>query len=172
MRRMHYYIAVPVFLIALLIQTTILWRIPLFGFSPNILLCLVCVFSFLYDEKYGLILGAVFGAMLDIATSMYFGPQTLSFIICYVIVRLFRLLFNHEKVLSDMLMGAICTPAACVTVWTMNTIMHVRMDFIFVLKSLPVLIIMHVIIVGLFHLIFVRSIIKYPSDRKYEGGLM
>ena len=65
---MRWYKAVIIFIIVFIVQATLLWRMPVYGYAPNLLLCFLCVFSFLYDERYGLILGTSTGVLLDIAS--------------------------------------------------------------------------------------------------------
>jgi rod shape-determining protein MreD len=169
---MRYDIAVPIFLLAFLLQTTVLWKLPLFGYSPNLLLCLVAVFTFLYDERYGLILGAIFGGMLDIATSAYFGPQAITFVMVYLVVRLMRNVFNHEKLVPDVLMALIATPINVIFVWVIDRFCGIPLHFIFALKSIFPLLLMHAAIAAVLHLIFVRTVIRYRNDRRYEGGML
>jgi rod shape-determining protein MreD len=167
---MRYYVAVPVFLAAFLLQTTLLWRLPVFGFSPNLLLVLVAVFSFLYEEHFGLILGIIFGLLLDAAVSPFFGMQALSFVLVYIIVRLLRMVFNPEKVLPDVLMCVIATIIGAFIPWIIYVLCGLHSDIINVIRSLPVLIIMQAVLGFILHMIFVRSIIRYRSDRKFKGG--
>jgi rod shape-determining protein MreD len=166
---MRWYKAALIFFFAFLIQTVVLWRFPIAGSSPNILLCLVVVFSFLYDERYGLVLGIIFGVLLDVSTSWFFGVQTVSFIIAYFAAAVLRSVFNHEKVIPDMLTALIATPVSAFLVWgayrLAGGILYVR----FVIESLPVLIISHCIIVAILHLLLVRSIIRHRRDRKYKS---
>jgi rod shape-determining protein MreD len=168
---MRYYFAAPIFLLALLLQTTVLWRVTIFGYSPNLLLCLVVVFSFLYEERFGLVLGAVFGGLLDVATSLYFGPQAITFVMVYLVVRLLRNVFNHEKMIPDVLMALIATPINVFFVWLIYRMCGVPTNFIFVLKPLLPLLLMHAVLTALLHLIFARSVIRYRHDRRYTGGL-
>jgi rod shape-determining protein MreD len=169
---MRYYIAAPLFLIAFLLQTTVLWKLPVFGHSPNLLLCLVVIFSFLYEERYGLILGAIFGILLDAATSTLIGPQAITFVLIYLIVRVLRNVFNHEKLIPDALMALIATPVNLFIVWLINLICGVPEHIVFVLKALLPLLIMHAIITAVLHPLFARTAIRYRSDRRYEGGTL
>jgi rod shape-determining protein MreD len=165
---MRYYIATPVFLLAFLLQTLVLGRFTVFGQSPNLLLCLVVVFSFLYEERYGLVLGLVFGAMLDIATSWYFGVQTITFVLTYGFVSLFRNIFNHEKLLPDMLMAVGATPLNCFLVWGVYRLCGSPSNVMNAVHSLPVLLVSQCVLTGVLHLIFVRSVIRHRKDRKAE----
>lgn len=169
MIRMRYYLAIPLFLLAFLLQTTIFWRIPIAGYSPNILLCMVVVFSFIYQERYGLILGIAFGLLLDISTSLFLGIQAISFVVVFLIVRLFRSIFNHESMLTDMIMGVLATPLNLFIVWLLNKMMGESLSVILVLKAILPLSIMHFILVGIIHLIFIGTVIKYRRDMKFTG---
>jgi rod shape-determining protein MreD len=165
---MRYYIAIPVFLLAFLLQTTVLYSYPIFGFAPNLLLCLVVVFSFLYEEHYGLVLGVAFGALLDISSSWYFGVRAISFVLIYGIVSVLRNIFNHEKLLPDMLMAVIATLVDCFFVWAVYRLCGSPSSVMNTVRSLPVLLVSQTLITGVFHLLFVRSVIRHRRDRKAE----
>jgi rod shape-determining protein MreD len=165
---MKYYIAIPVFLLVFLLQTVFLYRITFFGYAPNLLLCLVVVFSFLYEERYGLILGVAFGALLDLSSSWYFGVQTITFVLTYGIVTLFRNVLNHEKLLPDILMAAIATPLNCFFVWGVYRLCGSPSDVMNAVHSLPALLVSQCVLTGVFHLIFVRTVIRHRRDRKAE----
>jgi rod shape-determining protein MreD len=171
-RSMRYYVAVPIFLLAFLIQTTVLWKLPVFGWSPNLLLCLVVIFTFLYEERYGLVLGAIFGVLLDAATSTLIGPQALAFVTVYIIVSLLRNTFNHEKLIPDVLMVLAATPVNLGLVWLLSHICGVPGNFIFVLRALLPLLLMHAVITAVLHPLFARSAIRHRGDRRYEGGTL
>ena len=47
---MRYWKAGLIFLIAFLIQPSLLNMINIGGYTPNLLLCLVVIFSFIYEE--------------------------------------------------------------------------------------------------------------------------
>ena len=169
MIRMRYYLAIPLFLLAFLMQTTMLWRIPIAGYSPNLLLCMVVVFSFIYEERYGLILGIAFGLLLDISTSLFLSVQTISFVAVFLVVRLFRSIFNHESLITDMFMGLLATPINLFIVWLIYKLMGEPVSVVLVFKSLLPLMIMHFLLVGIIHFIFIRTVIRYRQDMKFTG---
>jgi rod shape-determining protein MreD len=169
---MRYYYAIPIFLVAFLLQTTIIWRLPIFGYSPNLIYCLVVVFSFLYEERYGLILGLVFGMLLDISTSLYFGVQTISLVFVCLAVRLLRFAFNHEKFVPDVIIAAGLTPVNVFIVWTIYHLCGLPLSVAYPVDSLLPLVIMHAIIVLILHLILVRGVLRFRQDRHYSGGMM
>ena len=67
------------FLIAFFIQCSFLNVISIAGYTPNLLLCLVIVFSFLYEEQiYGLLYGVLFGVFYDICFADVVGPTPIA----------------------------------------------------------------------------------------------
>jgi rod shape-determining protein MreD len=172
MNVMRWYIAAPVFFAGFLIQTTLLTGFELWGQSPNLLLVMTCVFSFLYREPYGLIMGAVFGALLDVATSWYFGPQAISFVIAFVIARPFGRVFNHEWFLPQIMIAALATPVNVFLMWGMGRLAGSPVHIHFAIESLPALLIMHCALAVILHFIFVRSVIRHGIDRKYYGEIL
>jgi len=172
MSRMHWYFAVIFFLAAFFIQTAMLWKWPIYGFSPNLLLCIVVVFSFMYDERYGLVYGLAAGALLDVTTSMYFGPQTLTFFIAYIAAGRMRLVFNQEKIIPDVLVALIVTPIYALLMWGSVRLTGNPKNISYMLESLPVLLVMHALLTALFHLLLVRSIIRHRRDRRYKSDLV
>jgi rod shape-determining protein MreD len=169
---MRWYIAAPVFFAALIIQTTLLSRFELWGHSPNLMLCLVCVFSFLYREWYGLVMGAVFGALLDVTTSWYFGVEALSFVAAFLIARPFGRVFNHEWFLPEIFVAAIATPVNVFIVWGMYRLAGGIVHLHFAVESIPGLLIMHCVLAVLLHFMFVRTVIRHGIDRKFYGEIL
>jgi len=169
---MRWYIAVPVFFVAFIIQTTLLWRVELWGHSPNLLLCMVCVFSFLYREPYGLIMGVIFGALLDVATSWYFGGESISFVLAFLIARPFGRVFNHEWFLPQIFIAVLATPVNVFLIWGLYRIAGSPVHVHFAVESLPALLIMHCALAVIVHFIFVRTVIRHGIDRKSYGEIL
>ncbi|MDY5771657.1 MAG: rod shape-determining protein MreD [Anaerovoracaceae bacterium] len=98
---MRYWKAAIAFAAAFLIQTSLLNLISIKGYTPNLLFCLVVVFSFLYeDELYGLIFGALFGVMYDICFSIVIGPTALALTVTAVFVLVVREYANIENIMN------------------------------------------------------------------------
>jgi rod shape-determining protein MreD len=127
------------------------------------------VFSFLYDERYGLVLGIIFGLMLDVATSWFFGVQTITFIVAYLVAAILRSVFNYEKVIPDVLTALIVTPFGAFLVWGAYRLAGGLLYVRYVIESLPVLIISHCVIVAILHLLLVRSILRRRGGRKFKN---
>jgi len=126
----------------------------------------------MYDERYGLVYGLIFGVLLDLTQSLYFGPQTLTFFLAYIVAGLMRKVFNQEKVIPDVLCALIITPVYAFILWGSYRLVGNPKDVSYVLESLPALLIMHAVLTALFHLLFVRGIIRHRRDRRYKSDLV
>ncbi|MDR1272043.1 MAG: rod shape-determining protein MreD [Clostridiales Family XIII bacterium] len=168
MKSMRWYKAAIIFFIGFILQTVFLWRITVFGASPNLLLCLTSVFAFLYDERYGIVLGLISGLALDLSTGLYVGANALGFVAVCVPIFFLRSIFDKERLTADMLMTLIATPIGLLGVWLVYHAAGNAGSLGETLLSLPGLIVSHMVITTLLHLLLVRSVIRHRRDRKYE----
>lgn len=167
--RKRYVLAFVGFLLAFILQTTILKHIAIMGYSPNILLCLVVVCSFLYDEKIGLIYGIVFGLLLDLSTGLYIGPTAIAFILVHFFVIGMRVIFNHERLLPELLLAAVSTPIFMFVYWGLYKIAASPVSIMIVLKALPILLVYNGAIMILLHLLLARGVIRHKADSNLTG---
>lgn len=165
----RYFTCFLLFFLVFIIQTTMLKHIAILGYSPNILLCLVVVSSFLYDEKVGLVYGLIFGVLLDLTTGTIVGPSSVGFALVYVFVIIMRRIFSHERLLPEFLLAVVSTPLYVFTVWGLCKIGGAPIGVMLVVKALPVLIVYNCVFIVIFHLILVRGVIKHRRDAKITG---
>jgi len=170
MKRMSYPIAGIIFFFGFLLQTTALWRVPVFGYSANLTLCLIVTFTNLYKREYALIYGMVFGILLDVTTQQYVGAQSISFLIIYLLIRYIGDIFDHEKVLPELAFSFGATLINGFMVWLIYKIGGSPIPITLMLVSLPPVVFLNGVTVFLLHILLVRSIIRHHRDRKFNGG--
>lgn len=158
------------FIVALIIQTTVLRHIAILGYSPNLIMCSVVVFSFLYQEKVGLVYGVIFGLILDAITAVYIGPSAISFTLAYMFITFIRHFFNHEKLLPEILLSAVSTLVNLCIMWVFYSLSGHPTSIMIMVKALPVLLVYNTVVVIILHLIFVRGVIKHKRDNKVTGN--
>lgn len=166
----RYIIGAIAFIVALILQTTVLKHIAVLGYSPNLLLSMVVVCSFLYEEKIGLIYGAIFGLILDMVSSFYIGPSAIGFVVVYAFVRIMRMFFNHERLLPELLLAVGSTPLFLLVVWAFYKMASAPISIIVILKAMPILIVYNGIIIVLLHLLLIRGVIKHRNDANISGN--
>ena len=98
---MRYWKAGLIFLIAFLIQPSLLNMINIGGYTPNLLLCLVVIFSFIYEEEmYGIVFGSFFGVLYDVCYSDVIGPAPIAFLVVAVGIMMAREYVNIENIFN------------------------------------------------------------------------
>lgn len=159
-----------IFIAALAVQSTVLRYVAVNGVSPNLLLCLVIVFAFLYDEPYGIAFGAVFGVLLDLHFGMYVGISGISFMSAAVAMTLLKKYLNHELVLPAVVGGLIGSALNSVVYWGLYKIAGVPHTLAYILKMQPTVIIYNVVLVVILHLILRQGVIRHRKDLYYKGS--
>jgi ABC-type thiamin/hydroxymethylpyrimidine transport system permease subunit len=93
-------------------------------------------------------------------------------VLAFGVCAFFRSIFNHEKLLPDMLMAVIATPICAFLTWIVYHLTGSPISISYTIQSLPVLMISQAILVGILHLIFVRSVIRHRRDRRRERYIL
>jgi rod shape-determining protein MreD len=162
--------AFPIFLLAFVVQASMLRYIAIRDVSPNILLCLVIVFAFLYDEPFGVILGVVFGILWDMEFGLYVGISAVSQMSAALLVMRIKRYLNHELLLPALAAGLAGVLLNNLVYWSLYKLAGIPHTLLYILGMQPVLIGYNLLFVMLFHLVFRRGVIRHGKDRAYKGG--
>ncbi len=104
---MRYCKSAVLFASALLVQTNFLNLIAVSGYTPNLCLALVIVFSFLLrGEAHAVIFGAVSGIVYDMAFSPVIGPTALALLAVCAFIRVIGYTANNESCINMIVFGA------------------------------------------------------------------
>ena len=135
---MKYKYAICLFSVALIIQTTLMNIVSVFGATPNLLLCLVIMMSFLYDyNNSGLVLGVAFGLLYDICFSEYVGITALGFFVVSLFVMLINIALNKESVFSVVIVAAASTVIYTLMYWSIMAMLGSSYKFLYMIQFLP-----------------------------------
>jgi len=149
------------FFIAFILQSTILHNIALFGIAPNLILVLVIVFSFLFDELHGIIFGILFGLLQDVFFSDIVGISSACyFLIALAITEAKRFLYR-DNILSVVFISAGGTLVYNLMYWTISRVFGGIHQFLFMLAKQPISIIYNMVLILILYWIIVRKVIKY-----------
>lgn len=166
---MRYWKAAAAFLVAFLIHTSLLNIISIKGYTPNLLLCLVVVFSFLYEDGlYGIIFGAVFGLLYDICFSSVLGPTALALVATSVVILIVREFANIENIVNMWIVAAVSLVIFYFVSWGLFHIGGNPEGFIYVLKRLPWTGLYSVAVITAIYLILIRKVTKHRKDRYFR----
>jgi rod shape-determining protein MreD len=154
----------------MIVQSTLLRYAAINGVSPNLLLCLVVVFAFLYDEPYGLTLGAVSGLLWDFNFGIYIGVSGISFMCAALAMMLLKQYLNHELLLPAVVGGLIGSVLNNAVYWGIYKMAGIPHTWLYILKLQPTLIAYNVALVVVLHLFLRRGVIRHRKDQYYKGG--
>ena len=166
---MKYRYAICLFTIAFIIQTTLMNVVGILGATPNLLLCLVVIFSVLYDDNYyGLILGVAFGLLYDICFSQYIGIAALAFFIISLSIMLVNIVVNKEAVVSVILVSIGATVVYTLLYWSVMAMLGSSYSFLYMIRNLPVYIIYNTAIVIILYYSMIKKVIRHHYDRYFR----
>lgn len=162
--------AILLFMAAFVIQASVLRYIAVYDVSPNVLLCLVIVFAFLYDEPLGLVFGVVFGILWDTEFGLYIGISAVSQMSAALAVMKIKQYLNHELLIPALVSGLAGVILNNTVYWGLYKLTGIPHTLIYILRLQPVLIAYNLLFVMIFHLILRRGVIRHRKDRDYKGG--
>lgn len=140
--------------------------------SPNLVLCLVVIFSFLYEGYHGIIFGILFGLFSDICYAEIIGIASISyFAIALIIIEMKRYLYK-DSVISVLIVSSIGTAVYALLYWSIYKMLGIGFQFLYVMEKEAVLLIYHIVITLIIYHFVSRSVIKHRGDRyMYRGNL-
>ena len=165
---MKYRYAILLFFAAFILQPTFLNLISIFGITPNLTLCLVVSCCFLYSrESFGVVLGVIFGLLIDICTMQYVGVSSIAYFLIGIAVMLCSEFLNRENIASMLLVTAVSTMAFSILTWGIHSFLGTSCSFVYLMKQQIVLVLYNVAIVAIIYQFIIRKVIRYRSDRYY-----
>jgi rod shape-determining protein MreD len=137
----------------------------IYGATPNLILCLVVIYSFLYEDFNGLILGVVFGLLSDSCMAQYVGVAAFSYLIVSLLVINLRETINKENIASIIIVSVGSTLVFNFIYFIINACFGSVYSLTYWLKLQPIYIIYNTAIVFILYLIFIKKVVKYRNDR-------
>ena len=166
---MKYWKASLLFLAAFFIQTSLLNLISIAGCTPNLILCMVVVLSFLYEnEMYGVVFGAVFGLLYDICYSSVIGPTAISLVLVAILILVLREYANIENIVNMWVISAVSIVLYYGMNWGLFHMAGNPIGFVYVIKALPGVFLYSCTGVTLIYLILIRKAVKHRRDRYFR----
>ena len=162
--------AIIIFALVFVVQATLLRYIAINQTAPNLLLCFVIVFSFMYDKPLGILLGVLFGLLWDINFGIYMGVSSISLLIVALTMVLFRRPFNSESFLLAVLGGVIGSLLYNFVYLGAYKLLGLPHSVYYLLKPQPYMMLYNVVIVMILHLILRQGIIRNKRREFYSSG--
>ncbi len=140
--------------------------------SPNLMLCLVVIFSFLIDGYHGVVFGILFGLLNDFCFGEIIGIGPFSyFLSALVCIEMKRYLYK-DSLISLFLVSLGGSSVYALVYFGLYKMLGYAYDFVYVLEKNGVMIVYNMMITLILYLILSRKVIKHRSDRyMYRGNL-
>ncbi len=162
---MNYKYGFLMFLVAFLLQFTIMDHLAIVGVMPNLLLILVIVLSFLFNENYAPTYGIIFGTMQDICFSPMIGINALSYFLVYLFIMQIKRFIYRDNVLATLFLVAAATAIHSAVFWSITQAFGGNLNIMYMLIRLPGTIVYNFIPAALFQSFIVTKVIRYRGDR-------
>ncbi|WP_324823377.1 rod shape-determining protein MreD [Sinanaerobacter sp. ZZT-01] len=153
------------FLAAFLLQSTVLNHLSFFGVTPNLVLCLVIVLTFLYDEYPGIVGGLLFGLIQDLCFGEIIGIASLAYFAIGLSILYVKKLLYQDNVLSILFITISSTLGYYLIYWGVFFLFNGHYHFLYMAKILPISIIYNNIFTIFYYLIIGKTLEKNPKDR-------
>ena len=157
------------FLVAFLIQTSLLNVISIGGNTPNLILALVVILSFLYEkEMYGLLFGALFGVLYDVCYNYVIGPTPIALVVTAVIVIMMRYYANVENIISMSVVSIISFIFYYFVNWGLYSIAGNTIGFGYVFTHSIVTMLYTLVINIIIYKVLIKDVVKHHRDRYFR----
>ncbi len=165
---MKYRYAIIAIAVAFWLQGSALNLISVFGITPNLILCLVTGFAFLYENSYFTGVCAIAAGLLtDVFYMPYVGITAMSYFLVFLGIICLRMLLNKESIVVMMLVMAASTVTFQLLVWALSLMMGTEIPFLTVPGRLPLQILLNIGVIALFYAAVSGKVIRYKNDRYY-----
>ena len=157
------------FLIAFFIQCSFLNVISIAGYTPNLLLCLVIVFSFLYEEQiYGLLYGVLFGVFYDICFADVVGPTPIALVLVALVIFVLREYANIENIVNMWVTSLLSILFYYALNWGLQHLAGNPIGLLYVLKTLPWITLYSLSLMTVLYQILLRKMTRHRKDRYFR----
>lgn len=156
-------------MIAFLIQPSLLNMINIGGYTPNLLLCLVVIFSFIYEEEmYGVVFGSLFGVLYDVCYSDVIGPAPIAFLVVAVGIMMAREYVNIENIFNMWIVSILSFCTYYLINWGLHRIAGNPIGIMYVFGKVPWIILYSMAVITMIYLILIRKAVRYRRDRYFK----
>ena len=156
-------------MIAFLIQPSLLNMINIGGYTPNLLLCLVVIFSFIYEEEmYGVVFGSLFGVLYDVCYSDVIGPAPIAFLVVAVGIMMAREYVNIENIFNMWIVSILSFCTYYLINWGLHRLAGNPIGIMYVFGKVPWIILYSMAVITMIYLILIRKAVRYRRDRYFK----
>lgn len=157
------------FAVAFIIQPSLLNLVSIGGHTPNLLFCLVVVFSYLFEnEIYGVVFGAFFGLLYDICFGAVLGPTAIALVAAAILVLVLREFTNIENILNMWMVSFVSVVVFNLTYWGLLRIGGNPVGIVTAAESMIWTGLYSFAVITLIYSVLIRKIVRHRKDRYFR----
>ncbi|MCI8608222.1 MAG: rod shape-determining protein MreD [Firmicutes bacterium] len=169
MSSMRYWKVGLFFLAAFFMQTTLLNVISIYGYTPNLLLSMVILFTFLYEQElYGIVYGALFGVLYDVIYSNVIGPTPISLVMVAAGILVVREYTNIENIINMWVVSAASIVAYYFMNWGLYHMAGNPAGLAIVFAKVPWIALYSLVFITILYRILIRKMNVHHKDRYFK----
>lgn len=156
------------FLVACILQGSLLNMFSIAGHTPNLLLAFVVILSFLYDkELYGIIFGALFGVLYDMCYSYIIGPTPIALVVASICVIAMRYYANVENTVSMSVVSLISFIIYYGVNWCLYSIAGYPVGFGYAVSNTLITMLYTLVVNIIVYKVLIKDVVKHHKDRYF-----
>lgn len=156
------------FLVAFILQGSLLNMFSIAGHTPNLLLAFVVILSFLYDkELYGIIFGAVVGVLYDMCYSYIIGPTPIALVVASICVIAMRYYANVENTVSMSVVSLISFIIYYGVNWCLYSIAGYPVGFGYAASNTVITMLYTLLVNIIVYKVLIKDVVKHHKDRYF-----
>ena len=164
---MKIYKIIIVFLLALILQISLLNLIAVLNTTPSLILCSVLIFTALYDEEIRVIaIGGFFGMILDLLVGQTLGLAGIVMVATGVVALVYKSRFNMKTKISMLPL----TVAASVLYYILSFILHCLVGnprgLFLILPGMVIGTLYNLAIVYILYFTLIRHSVRYMREKR------
>lgn len=153
------------FFVAFLLQSTVLIHFRILGTTPNLILCLVVLLSFLRDGFEGAGFGIAFGLLQDVCFGQLVGIASISYFLVAIGILFIKHLLYQDNIVSILVITLAATVLYNLIYWSVLFIFNGHYHFLYMAKTLPILIIWNCVVNSVYYIFLGKRLEKNPRDK-------
>ncbi len=154
------------FAVCFLAQLSLVNLITFRNMGPDLVLCMMIVITYLYDDGYRCIpVALIFGLLLDVCAHQYVGITPMIYLVVGIFVTAARIWLNAEKLITMVATGIISTVIFQTLYGLIMKILGDPASLKFIIMKEPVFIIYNVIVLSVMFAVMHEKAEEYHNDR-------
>lgn len=155
-----------IYIVAFILQLSLMNLFTILGVAPNLMLCLVFIINYLYDDGIDTIwVPMVLGVLIDLVTMNCIGISSLGYLLVFVFAYIVRSQLSTENRLTLIPAGIIMSAIFYLSRWFLLFLLGSPLKLVLVLEHIGIISVWNVILLQIIYTFMAKK--AFIMNRKY-----